>query len=91
MVSGHGAMSFDHAGYAKMSKDATYKLLAFEFSKMDVLFPTDEVAITTYQVQEKLEMDGKPMTMDVVASSTWIKRDGAWKCAAHTESEAAKT
>jgi hypothetical protein len=31
------------------------------------------------------------MEMDVVDSSTWVRIDGAWKCAAHTEStEAAK-
>jgi hypothetical protein len=29
------------------------------------------------------------MEMDAVDSSTWVKLDGAWKCAAHTESTAA--
>jgi Domain of unknown function (DUF4440) len=89
MVSGHGAMSFDHAGYTKMAKDGTSRLLAFDFSKMEVLFPTDDVAIATYHVRQTREVDGKSTAMDVVDSSTWVKVDGAWKCAAHTESEAA--
>jgi len=88
MVSGHGSMSFDHAGYTKMAKDANYKLLAFDISKMDVLFPADDVAIATYEVHQKMEMGGKPMEMDVVDSSTWVRIGDAWKCAVHTESEA---
>lgn len=88
MVSEHGAMSFDHAGYTKMANDPRHKLLEFAFSDMDVLFPTDDVAIASYRVHQKMQMDGKPMEMDAVDSSTWVKLDGAWKCAAHTESTA---
>jgi hypothetical protein len=91
MVSGHGAMSFDHAGYTRMANDEKYKLLDYDISEMDVLFPTDEVAIATYHAHQKMEMDGKPMEMDSVDSSTWVKLGGEWKCAAHTEStEASK-
>lgn len=86
MVSGHGAMSFDHAGYTKMANDPAHKLLAFELSDLEVLFPSDEVAIATYRVDQKVESEGKPMQMQVVDSSTWVKLDGEWKCAAHTES-----
>lgn len=86
MVSGHGAMSFDHAGYTKMANDTRYKVLGYDITKMDVLFPSDDVAIATYQVHQKMEMDGKPVEMDAVDSSTWVRVDGAWKCAAHTES-----
>jgi ketosteroid isomerase-like protein len=89
MVSEHGAMAFDHAGYTKMANDPRHRLVEFAFSDMDVLFPADDVAIATYRVHQKMEMDGKPMEMDAVDSSTWVKLDGAWKCAAHTESTAA--
>lgn len=85
MVSGHGAMTFDHAAYTRMAKDTKYKILAYKISGLEVLFPSDEVAIATYRVHQKMEMDGKPMEMDVVDSSTWVKIGGAWKCAAHTE------
>ena len=48
MVSGHGVNQFDHDGYTKMANDARFKLLDFEISKMEVLFPMDDVAIATY-------------------------------------------
>jgi ketosteroid isomerase-like protein len=86
MVSEHGAMSFDRAGYTKMANDPKHRLLEYAFSDMDVLSPTDDVAIATYRVHQKMKMDGKPVEMDAVDSSTWVKMDGAWKCAAHTES-----
>lgn len=85
MVSGHGAMTFDHAAYTKMAMDPRHKVLEYRISGMEVLSPRDEVAIATYRVHQKLEMDGKPMDMDVVDSSTWVKIGGDWKCAAHTE------
>lgn len=91
MVNEHGTMSFDHAGYTKMANDPRHRLLAFDLSDMDVLFPTDDVAIVTYRAHQKMEMDGKPMEMDAVDSSTWVRANGGWKCAAHTESTAAPT
>ena len=88
MVSGHGAMRFDHAGYEKMANDPRHRLLDYALSDMDVMFPTDDIAIATYRAHQKMEMEGRTMEQDVVDSSTWIKVDGAWKCAAHTESMA---
>lgn len=85
MVSAHGAMTFDHAAYTRMANDTKHKVVGYDISGLEVLFPSDEVAIATYRVHQKTEMDGKPMEMDVVDSSTWLKLDGAWKCAAHTE------
>ena len=86
MVSGHGAMSFDHAGYTKMAKDPSHRLVQFKLSDMDVMFPSDDLAIATYKVQQQVERDGKPMQMQAVDSSTWVKSGDDWKCVAHTES-----
>ena len=85
MVSGHGAMRFDHAAYTRMATDTKHRVLEYGISGMEVLSPSDAVAIATYHVHQKMEMDGKPMEMDAVDSSTWVKIDGDWKCAAHTE------
>jgi ketosteroid isomerase-like protein len=90
MVSSHGTMRFDPAQYAKMLQDPKHGLLEFALSDMAVLFPTEDVAIATYRAKQKMQMDGKELTQDVVDSSTWIRLGGAWKCVAHTESEAAK-
>ena len=86
MVSGHGAMSFDHAGYTRMANDPSHRLVSFELSDMDVLFTGDDLAIATYKVDQQVEYEGKPMQRQAVDSSTWIRRGDAWKCVAHTES-----
>ena len=88
MVSSHGTMRFDPGEYAKMLTDPKHGLLEYQLSDMDVLFPNEDVAIATYRAHQKMEMDGKVMDQDVVDSSTWVRTDGAWKCVAHTESEA---
>ena len=59
MVSGHGAMSFDHAAYTRMAMDTKHKVLEYRISGMEVLAPADAVAIATYRVHQKMEMDGK--------------------------------
>lgn len=88
MVSSHGAMRFDPAQYERMLLDPKHGLLEYTLSDMDVLFPSDDVAIATYRAHQKMQMDGRESEQDVVDSSTWVRMDGAWKCVAHTESEA---
>lgn len=86
MVSGHGANKFDHAAYTRMAKDDRYKLVDYSISDMDVIFPRDDVAVATYQVDQRMEMQGKPVQMNVYDTSTWVKVDGDWRCVMHTES-----
>ena len=86
MVSSKGAMKFDHAGYRKMAEsDAAYNLLDFRFSEAVVVFPAEDVAILTYQVDQQSEMDGKKSNAKMSASSTWIRKGSGWICAIHTE------
>lgn len=89
MVSSRGAMQFDPSQYAKMLQDPKHGLLDYTLSDMAVLFPTEDIAIVTYRAKQAMQMDGKQLEQDVVDSSTWVKLDGKWKCAAHTEAEAA--
>lgn len=88
MVSGNGPITFDRAEYTKMANNEQHRLVDYSLSDMNVLFPNDDVAIATYRAHQKMEVDGKPMEFDSVDSSTWVKVDGGWKCAAHTESQA---
>ena len=90
MVSGHGATKFDHAAYTRMAKDDRYKLIDYTLSDMDVIFPRDDVAVATYHVDQKMEMQGKPQQMKMYDSSTWVKVDGTWRCVMHTESPVAE-
>lgn len=86
MVSGHGANKFDHAAYTRMARDDRYKLVDYSISDMDVIFPRDDVAVATYQVDQRMEMQGKPVQMNGYDTSTWVKVDGEWRCVMHTES-----
>ena len=86
MVSGHGAMQFDHAGYEKMAADDRMKLVGFELSKFDVAFPTEDIAIATYHVAQSARMDGKAIDSEAFDSSTWVRTGDSWKCVAHSES-----
>jgi len=45
----------------------------------------DNVAIIAYKVKERVSVDGKPLTLQAADSSTWVRRDGRWLCALHTE------
>ena len=76
MVSGHGAMAFDHAGYTRMAEDASRKLVDYTLSDMQVLFAGDDVAIATYKVDQLVEHEGRSRTMHAVDSSTWVRNGG---------------
>ena len=66
-------------------REAPWTLDNFEFSDMDVIFPTDDVAVITYKVHQTGELEGKPMDMTAADSSVWARDGSSWKCALHTE------
>lgn len=82
-----GVGSLPRQAIGGMLKSATWKLNEFEFVG-DVLTSvvTDDVAIVAYKVREELTVDGKPITLEAFDASTWVRRDGRWLCALHTES-----
>ena len=77
----------DPAQYTKMLDDPKHGLLEYSLSDMDVLFPSDDVAIATYRAHQKVDHGGREVEQDVVDSSTWVRMDGGWRCVAHTETE----
>jgi hypothetical protein len=46
----------------------------------------DNCIIVGAQVNECVVVDGKTLPIEANDSSVWIRRDGAWLCALHTES-----
>jgi hypothetical protein len=86
VTGGQGAGVIDPKMFAKMMKDPKWTLHEFSFENTHVIFPTDDVAIIAYTVTEKLTVDGRPLTLEAADASTWVKRDGRWVCALHTES-----
>jgi len=90
MVSSHGAMKFDHAGYRKMAEQGAMVLTSFELSDVDVLFPTDNTAIVSYHVKQELAArGGQDSTLqEMNDTSTWVKKGARWQCVMHTETPA---
>jgi len=69
-----------------MMSAANYTLEAFTIDDdVEVRLLGDDVAILAYRVHEDLTVDGERVTLDVADSSTWVRRDGQWRCALHTE------
>ncbi|WP_367847301.1 nuclear transport factor 2 family protein [Rhodoferax sp. WC2427] len=88
MVSAHGTMKFDHAGYRKMADQGSMVVKSFEFSGMEVVFPNDATAVLSYRVKQAVAPRAKGTATEQLMndSSTWVKTDDGWRCAIHTES-----
>lgn len=87
MVSAHGAMKFDHSGYRQMAEKGSMVLKDFELSEMEVVFPTDDLAVLTYRVRQTTSPRGKAenTSQEMADSSTWVRKGGQWRCVMHTE------
>jgi hypothetical protein len=82
-----GVASIDRSMMAAMLKQATWKLRHFEIDPdVKVRMLGDDVAVMAYKVREKLTVDGKPVELEASDASTWVRRNGHWVCALHTES-----
>jgi uncharacterized protein (TIGR02246 family) len=76
----------DRKTLAAMMKATSYTLNRFVLKDgAQVRLLRDDVAIVAYQVHEELTVEGKPVTLDAADSSTWVRRNGRWLCALHTE------
>jgi hypothetical protein len=80
-----GVARIDSKTFAGMMEKGTWTLKSFTFQNIEVEQLSDDVAIIGYKVQEDLIVDGKPLKMEAADSSTWVRKDGRWKCAMHTE------
>jgi hypothetical protein len=82
-----GVGAIDRESLAAMMKQAQYTLDAFELKEgAQVRLLDDNVAILAYKVHEELTVDGESVSLDAAESSTWVRRNSHWVCAAHSES-----
>ena len=82
-----GVLRLDRSTLGGMMKAASYTLNDFTIGDdAHVQLLGDDVAVLAYTVHEELTVDGKPVTLDAADSSTWVRRNGRWVCALHTES-----
>ena len=83
-----GVSRVDKKTFAKLMETGTWTLHDFEIKDVKVQRLSDEVAVIGYKVHEDLTVDGERLTMDAADASTWVRRNGKWLCALHTESVA---
>ena len=87
-VGAQGVRALDGAQVGAMLDQANYELQHFEIADRayQVRQIADDVAILAYEVHEDVVVDGKPESLDAFDASVWVRRDGGWRCALHTES-----
>ncbi|MFC4256425.1 DUF4440 domain-containing protein [Altererythrobacter xixiisoli] len=80
-----GSMLIDPAAYEAMTEQGNWSLETFSFSAIQVIFPKDDTAVIAYTVNQRGDMDGRPMDLTCADATTWVSDGSAWKCVLHTE------
>jgi hypothetical protein len=88
VVGAQGVGSLDRDKLGEMMNAASYKLTHYRFNDETFQFRklTDDVVLVAYAVYEDLVVEGKPESIEAFDASVWVRRDGSWQCAMHTES-----
>ena len=87
LAGAQGVQSIGREQFESMMNSANYTLHDFELSEdAQVRMLGDNVAVLAYEVREQLTVEGMPLTLEAAEASTWVKRNGKWVCALHTES-----
>ena len=86
IVGAQGVSTVTSKTIGPMVQSDGWTLKRYDFSNVKVTAPGPDIAIVGYHVTEELEVEGKRLTMEANDSSTWIRQNGKWLCAAHTES-----
>jgi len=81
-----GVASVDRQSFVKIMQSAQYTLHGFAIEEAQAQRLSDDVALLAYKVREDLTVDGKPLTLNAADASVWVRQDGNWLCALHTES-----
>lgn len=87
IVSGpNGFGIVDQPAFVSLLRERPYQIHRVEVGKdASVRMLSTDVAVIAYKVHEELTVDGRPVTLDANDSSTWVRRDGNWLCAFHSE------
>jgi hypothetical protein len=88
VVGAQGVSQIDRKTMAKLTAEGRWELEQYSFDTKNtrVRFIADDIAIVAYKVNERVVVDGKTLPIEANDSSVWIRRDGEWLCAMHTES-----
>ena len=87
VVGAQGVGRVDTTTYEQMMRDSSWTIVDFKIGDdVQVEMLNRNAAVVAYTVHEDLTVDGEPLSLDAADSSTWVRSDGLWKCAMHTES-----
>lgn len=86
VVGAQGVGELDRATLAKMMKTGNYELRDYTIGDVHMLPISDDVVTMAYKVKEDLLVEGQPIQLEAYDASVWVKRNGNWVCATHTES-----
>jgi hypothetical protein len=82
-----GAMRVEQAAFEQMMQSPSYRIRKIVLSpEAEVRLLTDNVAVLAYTMTEEVTVGGKKVTVEAADASTWVRRNGQWLCALHTES-----
>jgi hypothetical protein len=90
IVGAQGVSAIDPSTMQKLTVEGDWELRQYSFDDptAQVRFIGDDVAIVAYRVNEQLVVDGESLPLEANDASVWVRRDGEWRCALHTESVA---
>ena len=86
VVGAQGVAELDRKTLARTLDEGRFELEDFDLENVHVRRLGDDVAIVAYQVKEDLVVEGETVRLKAFDSSVWVRRDGKWLCALHTES-----
>jgi hypothetical protein len=82
-----GVAMIDHRTYHGMMENAAWTIVDFDIrDDVQVRVLDENTGIVAYTVHEELTVEGEPVAFDAADTSMWLRRDGRWLCALHTES-----
>jgi uncharacterized protein (TIGR02246 family) len=88
IVGAQGVSAIDRKTMAKLTEEGDWQLEQYRVDDdtAQVRFIGDDVALVAYKVNERVVVDGETLNLEANDSSVWVRRDGKWLCAMHTES-----
>ena len=80
-----GVARISQKQFSDMLQAGGWTLHSVDLSDVQVRVLSEDVAIVAYKVKESLTVEGKQINLEAADCSVWVRREGNWVCALHTE------
>jgi hypothetical protein len=90
VVGADGVRALRRAELGELMKSTPFDLenYGIEDGNVEFIHPTDDLAIVAYKVRTEYRSNGKQERAEAFDTTVWVRRDGKWLCALHTETPA---